>query len=68
MQELAAALTSDPRVHGYIMFIAEASAAEWMCRELPLGRGSVCLDTDKLPNAFKDMFSTAAAAAGPSTY
>jgi hypothetical protein len=61
-KELAAALTADARVHGYLMFLAEPSAAEWLSKELPLGRGVVCMDTNKLPAAFKDMFTQAAAA------
>lgn len=67
-KELAAALTQDPRVHGYVMFLAEPSAAEWMAKELPLGRGVVCLETERLPTVFKDMFASAAAASGPSSY
>ena len=61
-KELAAALTRDARVHGFAMFVAEPSAAEWLARELPLGRGVVCLETRQLPVSFKDMFANAASA------
>lgn len=26
---------------------------EWMSNELPLGRGELCIETEKLPNTFK---------------
>ena len=61
-KELASVLTGDARVHGYAMFLAEPSAAEWLAKELPLGRGLVCLETRQLPNSFKDMFAQAASA------
>lgn len=67
-KELAHALTADPRVHGYVVFLAEPSASEWLCKELPLGRGLSCMDTEKLPNLFKDMFATAAASSSSSSY
>jgi hypothetical protein len=60
-KELASALTSDPRVHGYVLFIAEPSAADWLAKELPLGRGVVCMETSQLPMRFRELFAQAAA-------
>jgi hypothetical protein len=60
-KELAAALTVDPRVHGYILFIGEPSAADWLAKELPLGRGVVCMETAALPMRFRELFAQAAA-------
>jgi hypothetical protein len=62
-KELARALTGDPRVHGYCLFLAEPSAADWLAKEMPLGRGVVCMDTAALPGCLKDMFARAAATA-----
>ena len=58
--ELGARLRGDERVNGYAIFIAEPGAAMWMKKELPFGHGFVCLEVDKLPATFKDIFAHAA--------
>ena len=52
--------TSMPRqVNAFAIFIAEASAAQWMRTELPLGSSFVAMDVAKLPMIVKDVFSAA---------
>ena len=53
-------LTSAPvQVNAFAIFIAEASAAQWMRTELPLGSSFVAMDVAKLPMIVKDVFSAA---------
>ena len=60
-EELEGAMTADPRVQTYIIFIAEAGAAEWLVAQLPLQQGYVCMDLEALPSVVKDIFAHAAA-------
>lgn len=57
---LRLALRGDGRSSGYCLFIAEPEAAEWLVRELPLGKAHSILDVASLPQAFKEIFSNAA--------
>lgn len=53
-------LSSDPRVKAHAIFIASlADEAERIQRQLPSGRGHVCLDTAALPRTFQQIFSAA---------
>jgi hypothetical protein len=61
-EELGRELRADERVNAYAIFVAEPGAAAWMSEELPFGHGFVCLDMDKLPSTFKDIFTHAAGA------
>jgi len=57
-QQLAAALTSHPKVHAHAVFLSSlGGAAERLQAALPPGRGSICLDASKLPAAFRAAFS-----------
>ena len=53
-EELGAALRSHPKVDAFAIFVAEPGAAQWMCSEMPFGRGFAVLDTAKLPNTIKE--------------
>lgn len=56
---LGAKLIQDPQVKSHMIFIASFSdEAERILDQLPPGRGSVCLDTSKLPQLFKKMFQS----------
>jgi hypothetical protein len=59
-EELGRELRADERVNAYAIFVAEPGAAAWLSQELPFGHGFVCLDLDKLPSTFKDIFTHAA--------
>ncbi|TMW60750.1 hypothetical protein Poli38472_000792 [Pythium oligandrum] len=53
-------LIADPRVKAHAIFIASfADEADRIRKELPSGRGHVCLDTTDLPRMFKQIFTTA---------
>lgn len=53
-------LAADPRVKAHAIFIASlADEAERIKRQLPAGRGHVCLDTADLPRTFQQIFSAA---------
>ncbi|KAJ0396306.1 hypothetical protein P43SY_007156 [Pythium insidiosum] len=53
-------LIADPRVKAHAIFIASfADEADRIMKELPHGRGHVCLDTTELPRTFKKIFTTA---------
>ncbi|KAG6609345.1 von Willebrand factor A domain-containing protein 8 [Phytophthora cinnamomi] len=53
-------LVSEPGVQAHALFIASfADEAECIRRELPAGRGHVCLDTSDLPRMFKQIFTAA---------
>ncbi|KAG4058579.1 von Willebrand factor A domain-containing protein 8 [Phytophthora cactorum] len=53
-------LLADPGVQAHALFIASfADEAERIRRELPAGRGHVCLDTSDLPRMFKQIFTSA---------
>ena len=61
-EELESAMTADGsgRVSCYIVFIAEAGAAEWLVSQLPVQSGHVCTDLETLPSVIKDIFTHAA--------
>jgi len=50
---------AERNVNSYVIFIAslDDEADQWK-RDLPVGRGYVCLDTTKLPYIFKQIFTT----------
>ncbi|GMF35841.1 unnamed protein product [Phytophthora fragariaefolia] len=53
-------LVSEPGVQAHALFVASfADEAERIRRELPAGRGHVCLDTSDLPRMFKQIFTSA---------
>lgn len=53
-------LVADPRVKAHAIFIASfADEAGRILRDLPHGRGHVCLDTADLPRTFKKIFTSA---------
>jgi hypothetical protein len=55
-EDLAGALNKDPRVNGYVIFIASFhDEAERVKYSLPVGKGFVCLDTKRLPGIFKQV-------------
>ncbi|DAZ99802.1 TPA: hypothetical protein N0F65_001311 [Lagenidium giganteum] len=59
-KKLGRQLVVNPRVKANVIFIASfANEADRILRELPAGRGHVCLDTTDLPRLFKKMFTTA---------
>jgi len=59
-KDLGRKLASDPGVQAHALFIASfADEAERIRRELPAGRGHVCLDTSELPRMFKKIFTSA---------
>ena len=45
---------------GYCILIAEPGAASWLTEELPLGRGYVAMDPQRLPQTFKEIFAHSA--------
>ena len=47
--ELGDALTRDQKVNSHAIFIAEPSAGEWLQKQLPLGKGHLCLNPVELP-------------------
>ena len=56
-RDLGAALTADPRVSAYALFIASNfEAAEAIKDELPPGKGFSCYDTSKLIGTLRDIF------------
>ena len=54
---LARALTSDPEVSAFSVFIAEEENAREMQEAMPAGRARVVMDTAEMPRLFKDLFS-----------
>ena len=56
------ALTSRKDVQGHAIFLAEESAAEWLTKEMPLGRGYVAMEMSDLPKIVKEIFQHAASA------
>ncbi|GMF11715.1 unnamed protein product [Phytophthora lilii] len=53
-------LLAEPGVQAHALFIASfADEAERIRRDLPAGRGHVCLDTSDLPRMFKQIFTSA---------
>lgn len=53
-------LIADPNVKAHAIFIASfADEAARILRDLPHGRGHVCLDTTDLPRTFKKIFTSA---------
>jgi len=58
-EDFSSVLTADANVNAHAVFIAEASAADWMKEQLPLGHGHVCLDPARLPRVFADIFDAA---------
>lgn len=64
-EQLGEALRADPRVNAFAIFVAEANAAEWLVRELPLGHGFSVLDAAKLPTVMQQVFAHAAANVAP---
>ena len=59
-EELKAAMQIDPSVQCYLVFIAEAGAAEWLVSQLPLQSAYACMDLESLPSTLKDIFAHAA--------
>lgn len=59
-EELTAAMQIDPSVQCYLIFIAEAGAAEWLVSQLPLQSAYACMDLESLPSTLKDIFAHAA--------
>lgn len=53
-------LTKEANVKSYCIFIAEPGAAEWLQREIPLGRGISCMKPSELPNIFQTILTTEA--------
>ncbi|RLN95927.1 hypothetical protein BBJ28_00014037, partial [Nothophytophthora sp. Chile5] len=59
-RQLGRRLLAEPGVQAHALFIASfADEAERIRRELPAGRGHVCLDTADLPRMFKQIFTAA---------
>jgi hypothetical protein len=56
--QLAAALQSDPSVTGHAIFVAEESAAAWLAKEMPPGRGHAALNAADLVKALKEAFES----------
>jgi hypothetical protein len=54
------ALTGDPRVSAFAVFIAERHAAEFLQSNIPAGRAFVVLEPARLPGALSDIFASAA--------
>ena len=59
-RDFGSLLTRDENVKSYCIFIAEPGAAEWLQREIPLGRGISCMKPSDLPNIFKTILTTEA--------
>ena len=58
-QSLSAALQSNDAVSGHAIFVAEPSAADWLAREMPPGRGFAALDAAALVKTLKQAFEAA---------
>ena len=58
-ENLALALTSDPVVNAYAVFIAEPEVAKEMTERMPSGRAHLVLENDGMPMLLKDIFSRA---------
>ncbi|RLN94302.1 hypothetical protein BBJ28_00003843 [Nothophytophthora sp. Chile5] len=59
-RHLGRKLLAEPGVQAHALFIASfADEAERIRRDLPVGRGHVCLDTAELPRMFKQIFTAA---------
>jgi hypothetical protein len=56
---LAQALTNDPQVNAYAVFIAEPRVAAEMQVRMPSGRAHVVLENEGMPLLFKDIFTRA---------
>ncbi|XP_059052100.1 von Willebrand factor A domain-containing protein 8 [Achroia grisella] len=58
-QELGTILTSDSRVHAHVIFIGSlGNEAATMLRDLPAGRGHVCMDVASLPHIMQQIFAS----------
>ena len=58
-ENLALALTSDPSVNAYAIFIAEPGVATEMADRMPAGRSHVVMENDAMPLLLKDIFARA---------
>ena len=58
-QNLAMALSSDPKVNAYCFFIAKPGIAQEMADRMPAGRAHVVLENDAMPMLLKDIFARA---------
>ena len=58
-ESLALALTSDPAVNAYAIFIAEPGVATEMAERMPSGRSHVVMENDAMPLLLKDIFARA---------
>lgn len=57
-RDITEALMGNAKVHAFIIFIASfGEEAEGLQPLLPVGRSFLCLDTDKLPSIFRQMFT-----------
>jgi len=56
---LSQAMQINPKVNTYAIFISNDAAAEEMRRSMPPGRGHIVVDTSKLPQLFKEFFTSA---------
>lgn len=57
-KEFGQALTKDEKVNGFAIFIAEPGAAEWLQKEIPMGRGISCMKPSELPAIFKTVLAS----------
>ena len=58
--EVAAAMTHDPNVKTFCIFIASLwNEAQKYCQHLPVGQSFVCLDPKDLPNILRQIFLSA---------
>src|SRR5690606_6732781 len=56
--ELAAALTSDPRVNAFVIFVASfGDEAAQLIRQLPAEHAFLCQDVAGLPHLFRSIFT-----------
>ena len=52
-------LTRNERVNAFAIFIGSlGDQAEYLARKLPSGKGFVCLDTRKIPEIMKTIFTS----------
>ena len=58
---LTEALTNRKSVQGHAIFLAEESAAAWLAKEMPWGRGFVAMELAALPKILKAAFENAVA-------
>ena len=58
-ETLAHALTSDPKVNAFVLFIAEPQVAAEIQKRMPSGRAHVVLENEGMPLLFKDIFTRA---------